>query len=108
MKDSEKNRIDHLTELLKSLTSSVSSLQRSYQECKSIEEKNENLIGLSWEDSNSLEALCSRFARVSDILLKDIFILIDQIEQEDIGSNIDIISKSEAYSKNLIMKLRMS
>lgn len=80
------------------LDESAKHLNYSFEKCKLIITK----ADYTNEDLESLEALTSRFARTSDILLQKIFRLIDEIELESFGSIIDRINRAE--KRNLVEK----
>jgi len=66
-------------------------LKYSYQVCSEIGIKEEYNL----EELDKFEALTSRFARTSDIVIQKIFRLIDIIELEKPGSIIDRINRME-------------
>jgi hypothetical protein len=66
-------------------------LEYSYGNCTRIGAKDT----YSLEELDKFEALTSRFARVSDILIQKIFRLLDILELEQHGSIIDRIHRSE-------------
>jgi len=57
-------------------------LEYSYETCKKISEKSK----YSYEEEDRFEALTSRFARFSDILIQKIFRFIEFIEMEEEGT----------------------
>lgn len=68
----------------------------SYEVCSQIGIKET----YSFEELDKFEALTSRFARVSDMLIQKMFRLIDVLELEKAGSIIDRINRAE--KRNLI------
>ncbi len=88
MRNNEKQLL--ITEL-KLLDHSNNMLTYSYNTCESIGIKRE----YTFEELDKFEALTSRFARTSDILIQKIFRLIDIIELERPGSVIDRINRAE-------------
>jgi hypothetical protein len=66
-------------------------LDYSYEKCKNIGSKETYTL----DELDKFEALASRFARVSDILIQKIFRLLDILELEQPGSVIDRIHRSE-------------
>jgi len=66
-------------------------LKYSYDKCSQIGIKDTYTV----EELDRFEALTSRFARTSDILIQKIFRLIDIIELERPGSVIDRINRAE-------------
>ena len=63
----------------------------SYKKCSGIGEK----IGFSPEELESFEALTSRFARLSDIIIQKIFRLFDILDLEEPGTVRDRINHAE-------------
>ncbi|MDD3841035.1 MAG: hypothetical protein PHP06_10835 [Clostridia bacterium] len=80
-----------LQEELKLLESANEVLIYSYNKCKDIGIKE----GYTFEELDRFEALTSRFARASDIIIQKIFRLIDILELEKPGSVIDRINRAE-------------
>lgn len=80
-----------LIEELKLLEYSNNMLTYSYDTCKSIGIKEE----YTFDELDKFEALTSRFARTSDMLIQKIFRLIDILELERPGSVIDRINRAE-------------
>jgi len=85
------NKLELLHQEIKLLNESAKHLKYSFEKCKQIIQTAE----YSNDDLESLEALTSRFARTSDILIQKIFRLIDEIELESFGSIIDRINRAE-------------
>ncbi|MDH4130023.1 MAG: hypothetical protein OEV44_14795 [Spirochaetota bacterium] len=90
--------IELLKESLLVLDKAKNILEYSFTSCASIGIKEE----YTYEELDKFEALNSRFARLSDILIKKIFRLIFQIELEPEGTVRDLINKAE--QKELIEK----
>jgi uncharacterized protein YutE (UPF0331/DUF86 family) len=80
-----------LEEELNLLKKSNEILVYSYNMCKKIGIKDE----YTFEELDRFEALTSRFARTSDIIIQKIFRLIDILELEPSGSIIDRINRAE-------------
>lgn len=78
-------------EQLKLLDDSLRTLIHSYEKCQKINLADSPTL----DELDSFEALSSRFARISDILIQKVFRLIDIIELEDAGSVIDRINRAE-------------
>lgn len=76
---------------LKRLDEANKMLCYSYEACQMIGIK----ASYSLEELDKFEALTSRFARVSDMLIQKIFRLIDVLELEKSGSIIDRINRAE-------------
>lgn len=76
---------------LQLLLSSAQALQRSYDICQEIGEKET----YSFDEHDRFEALTARFARTSDILIQKMLRLIDIIELENVGSIIDRLHRAE-------------
>ncbi len=95
-----------LAEELKLLENANNMLSYSYNTCKDIGIKEE----YSFEELDKFEALTSRFARTSDILIQKIFRLIDILELEKPGTVIDRINRAEKreliYSAELFKEIR--
>ena len=86
-----KDELDLLKTELKLLDDQKDVLQYSYGKCRKLGIKESYSI----EELDGFEALTSRFARTSDILIQKIFRLLDIIELESPGSIIDIINRAE-------------
>jgi uncharacterized protein YutE (UPF0331/DUF86 family) len=80
-----------LQEELHILENAITMLKYSYGECTKIGIEKE----YTFEELDRFEALTSRFARTSDIVIQKIFRLIDIIELERPGSVIDRINRAE-------------
>ena len=81
---------------LKLLDEAAKILVYSYKACREIGIKESYAL----EELDKLEALTSRFARTSDMLIQRIFRLINVLELEIPGSTIDRINRAE--KRNLI------
>ena len=66
-------------------------LEYSYNDCKQIEIKDD----LPYKEMDKFEALTSRFARLSDILIQKIFRIIEKIDLEPQETVRDRINKAE-------------
>jgi len=66
-------------------------LKYSHDKCRNIKVK----PGLTYEEMESFEALTSRFARLSDIIIQKIFRLFDTINLEPPGTVRDRINRAE-------------
>ncbi len=85
------NMKDNLNQELCDLEKARDVLQYSYEKCR-----DRKLInGLSYEEQESFEALTSRFARLSDIIIQKIFRLLDILDLEDEGTIRDRINRAE-------------
>ena len=85
------NQKDLLRQELSLITAAIEALETSYKRCaKAIKSARRSI-----EDLERLEALTSRFARLSDILVQKVFRLIDMIELETEGSVLDRIHRAE-------------
>jgi len=85
-----------LNEELKLLDESAKTLEYSLKVCKSIGIKKD----YTEDELESFEALCSRFSRLSDIMIQKILKTIDIIDLETPGTVRDRINR--AYKKELI------
>ncbi|RME74137.1 MAG: hypothetical protein D6784_10605 [Chloroflexi bacterium] len=80
-----------LAETLKQLDDALHWLDRSYRQCARIGRK----ANYSPEEFDRFEALTSRFARVSDILVQKVYRSIDMVEFETGGSMLDMLHRAE-------------
>jgi hypothetical protein len=80
-----------LDETRDELSSALSWLQRSVQKCSHKDRHHE------WtaDDYDAFEALASRFARVSDILLQKFFRALDVVELSEGGTLLDVLLRAE-------------
>jgi len=76
---------------LENLASAKDALQYSYEKCKTIKLHE----SLSYEELERFEALTSRFARLSDIIIQKVLRLLDFIDLEDTGTIRDRINRAE-------------
>lgn len=76
---------------LKLLISADNVLKYTYKKCEPIEIN----MNCSQNEIDFLELLTSRFARLSDILIKKIFRLIEKIDLDDDGTIRDTINRAE-------------
>lgn len=96
MTKEEKNLIDHLLELFDVLNEAIVSLEKNYKICKEIIGKYGFNIGdLDFNAQTSFEALASRFSRISDILVNQIFRVLDELELKEEGSTLDVLNRAE-------------
>lgn len=89
MKHREHVRV--LEETLKQLDDGAAWLKRSLKRCQKAAGKKE----LSAADLDAFEALTSRFARLSDMILQKLFRGLDRIELEDGGTLLDALNRAE-------------
>jgi hypothetical protein len=76
---------------LQLLEDAAAVLSYSYEKCSRISRKDEYLP----EELESFESLCSRFARLSDIIIQKVFRLLDELALESPGSVRDRINRAE-------------
>ncbi|MEW5766421.1 MAG: hypothetical protein AB1797_02170 [bacterium] len=86
-----KNMEDNLKQELRDLEKARDILHYSYEKCRAIE----LIEGLSYEEQDNFEALTSRFARLSDIIIQKVFRLLDILDLEDKGTIRDRINRAE-------------
>lgn len=89
MKHREHVRV--LEETLRQLDDGATWLRRSLKRCQKVAGKSE----LSAADLDAFEALTSRFARLSDMILQKLFRGLDRIELEDSGTLLDALNRAE-------------
>lgn len=89
MKHREHVRV--LEETLRQLDDGATWLRRSLKRCQKVAGKSE----LSAADIDAFEALTSRFARLSDMILQKLFRGLDRIELEDGGTLLDALNRAE-------------
>lgn len=89
MKHREHVRV--LEETLRQLDDGATWLRRSLKRCQKVAAKSE----LSAADLDAFEALTSRFARLSDMILQKLFRGLDRIELEDSGTLLDALNRAE-------------
>jgi uncharacterized protein YutE (UPF0331/DUF86 family) len=101
----ELNRL--LSEELRILEKATDILNYSYKNCQAIGVKEK----YSYEELDKFEALTSRFCRLIDFLIQQIFRLIEKIELEDPGSARDSINRAEKRglieSADVFIKIRL-
>lgn len=83
--------LNMLAEARQDLTHALAWLQRSHEQCMALRQKQELLA----EDYDAFEALTSRFARVSDILLQKFFRALDVVELSSGGTLLDVLLRAE-------------
>ena len=86
----QKDLILNLFDTINILDNAVHWLKRSYTICSGIGVKE----SYTEEESDDLETLTSRFARVSDILIQKAFRSIDAVEFENKGTLIDVVNRA--------------
>ena len=89
-----------LHELRRKLDKAAAQLTRSLNQCAALEKK----MTRSEDEEDKLEALGSRFARMSDMLVQQVFRLIDEIDLDSTGTVRDRINRAE--KKGLISSAR--
>lgn len=101
------NMEDNLKQELHDLEKAKDVLHYSYEKCLSIELTE----GLSYEEEESFEALTSRFARLSDLIIQKTFRLLDILDLEDEGTIRDRINRAEKkrviYSADDFIEIRI-
>ena len=80
-----------LSETREKLSSALAWLQRSVQKCSQKDRQQEGTA----DDYEAFEALTSRFARVSDILLQKFFRALDVVELTEGGTLLDVLLRAE-------------
>lgn len=83
--------LNMLAEARQDLVHALAWLQRSHEQCTPLRRKQELLA----EDYDAFEALTSRFARVSDILLQKFFRALDVVELSSGGTLLDVLLRAE-------------
>ncbi len=83
--------LNMLAEARQDLVHALAWLQRSHEQCTALRQKQELLA----EDYDAFEALTSRFARVSDILLQKFFRALDVVELSSGGTLLDVLLRAE-------------
>ncbi|NIM16850.1 MAG: hypothetical protein GTO45_33105 [Candidatus Aminicenantes bacterium] len=86
-----KNILLLLKEELELMEKAADILDYSYQKCKKTGVK----VQYDYDELERFEALTSRFARLSDILIQKVFRLIDKIDLESEGTVRDRINRAE-------------
>ncbi|MBM3198684.1 MAG: hypothetical protein FJZ58_05460 [Chlamydiae bacterium] len=80
-----------LKQELNTLEDASNILTRSYEICKQIGQKENYPL----EELDHLEALTSRFARLSDLLMQKIFRIVDELDLETPGTVRDRLNRAE-------------
>lgn len=80
-----------LRETLRQLNDGAKWLRRSFNRCRKAAAKRT----LTPADLDAYEALTSRYARVSDMILQKLFRALDVIELEDSGTLLDVLNRAE-------------
>ena len=83
--------VEVLKQELSLLKNASDILQYSYDKCSRIKV----IPGMTYEEMESFEALTSRFARLSDIIIQKIFRLFDTLNLEPPGTVRDRINRAE-------------
>jgi hypothetical protein len=94
--------LTHLHQQLALLDKAVHWLNYSIERCRDISAEN-----VSNEDYEKIEALCSRYGRVVDLLINKIFRTIDQVELLEPGSLIDTVNRAEKRSLITVKQARI-
>lgn len=87
----QSDHIKALEETLSQLDESARWLRRSLTRCRKAVAKRE----LSPADLDAFEALTSRYARLSDMILQKLFRSLDALELEDSGTLLDALNRAE-------------
>jgi len=82
---------ENLNQVLAELEKGKAVLSYSIEKCRNISMMN----GLSYEQMDSFEALTSRFARLSDIVIQKAFRALDRLDLDDEGTIRDRINRAE-------------
>jgi len=83
--------VQALAETLRQLDDSAMWLRRSLTRCRRAGKKRD----LTSADLDAFEALTSRYARVSDMILQKLFRGLDALELEDGGTLLDALNRAE-------------
>ena len=86
-----KLHLEVLQENISKLNLSAEWVRRSYEQTKTIEQKDTYSI----DEFDKLENLASRYARTTDMLVNKVLRSIDAVELEDFGTIIDIMNRAE-------------
>lgn len=96
---------------LKILAEAAEIMSRSYAICRDIKIKDGKNGKPSFEELDHFEALTSRFARLSDLIVQKMFRLIDQLELDPPGTARDRIHRAEKRglitSSDTFVKIRL-
>lgn len=85
------DHIAALSQTLRQLDESARWLRRSFTRCRRVKDRRE----LTPADLDAFEALTSRYARTSDMVLQKLFRGLDAIELEDGGTLLDALNRAE-------------
>jgi uncharacterized protein YutE (UPF0331/DUF86 family) len=86
-----KLHLEVLQENINKLNLSAEWIRRSYEQTKTIQQKDTYSI----DEFDKLENLASRYARTTDMLVNKVLRSIDAVELEDFGTIIDIMNRAE-------------
>jgi len=86
-----KLHLEVLQENISKLNLSAEWIRRSYEQTKTIEQKDTYSI----DEFDKLENLASRYVRTTDMLVNKVLRSIDAVELEDFGTIIDIMNRAE-------------
>ena len=86
----QRGHVRVLAETLRQLEDSASWLRRSLKRCQKARKSD-----LSAADLDAFEALTSRYARLSDMILQKLFRGLDRLELEDSGTLLDALNRAE-------------
>jgi Protein of unknown function DUF86 len=86
-----REHVQVLAETMRQLEDSASWLRRSLKRCQKAGAKRD----LSAADLDAFEALTSRYARLSDMILQKLFRGLDRLELEDSGTLLDALNRAE-------------
>jgi uncharacterized protein YutE (UPF0331/DUF86 family) len=75
----------------KDLLEAANWFRHSYEICKNLSKKND----FSVSEYDAIESFMSRYARITDLLLRKVFRSIDRVELEQPGSLLDVLNRSE-------------
>lgn len=85
------NKLNLLQNEIEDLFSARNVLEYSYEKCRTVPVS----PGMTSEELESYEALTSRFARLSDIIIQKVFRSIEVLDLEETGSVRDRINRAE-------------
>jgi hypothetical protein len=87
----KKEVLSLLKKEIKNLDGAAAILRYSYDNCRKIGIKKK----FSYEELDQFESLTSRFARMSDLLIKNVFRLIERLDMEAMETVRDSINRAE-------------
>jgi len=87
-----REHVQVLADTIRQLEDSASWLKRSLKRCQKAAGKQGDL---SAADLDAFEALTSRYARLSDMILQKLFRGLDRLELEDSGTLLDALNRAE-------------